>query len=65
MPTSKVASALNPKYPKVASGAGKAQAAGMSEVERKKQLSDAVSSALLLALLVGLVQALVYTVACR
>jgi hypothetical protein len=56
---------LRTSISKVASGAGKAQAAGTSEEEQKRQLSDAVSSALLLALLVGLVQALVYTVACR
>jgi hypothetical protein len=40
----------------VASGAGKAQASGMSEAAKKEELSQAVTSALLLATLVGIVQ---------
>ena len=48
----------------VASGAGKAQASGTSDANRKEELSKAVTSALLLAAIIGVVQALVYTVAC-
>ena len=48
----------------VASGAGRAQAEGVSGEGKKEQLSSAVASALLLATIIGVVQALVYTVAC-
>jgi putative MATE family efflux protein len=48
----------------VAAGAGQAQASGMSESSRKEQLSKAVTSALLLAAIIGVVQAAVYSVAC-
>jgi putative MATE family efflux protein len=48
----------------VAAGAGKAQASGMSDAARKEELSQAVTSALLLATLIGIVQASVYTLAC-
>jgi len=48
----------------VASGAGRAQASGAAEADRLDQLSKAVTCALLLAAIIGAVQALVYTVAC-
>ena len=47
----------------VASGAGQAKASGLSDSDRKQQVSQAVTSALLLASIIGLVQALVYSFA--
>jgi putative MATE family efflux protein len=48
----------------VAAGTGKAKAKGLTDSARKEELSQAVTSALLLATLIGIVQASVYTLAC-